>query len=41
MNEEQQIVQRRKNAVRTAWLMAAVAVIIFVLFILSGVLGHY
>jgi hypothetical protein len=40
MDDKQQIMQRRKNAVRTAWLMAAVATIIFVLFILSGVLGH-
>jgi hypothetical protein len=40
MDDKQQIMQRRKNAVRTAWLMAAVAAIIFVLFILSGVLGH-
>lgn len=40
MDHEQQIMQRRKNAVRTAWLMTAVATTIFVLFILSGVLGH-
>jgi hypothetical protein len=40
MDDEQQIVRSRKNAVRTAWLMTAVAATIFVLFILSGVLGH-
>jgi hypothetical protein len=40
MDDKQQIMQRRKNAVRTAWLMTAVATIIFVLFILSGVLGR-
>ena len=40
MDHEQQILRRRKNAVRTAWLMTAVAVTIFVLFILSGVLDH-
>ena len=39
MSDDSQIVQRRKSAVRTAWLMATVATIIFVLFILSGVLG--
>ena len=40
MGDQQEIMQRRKNAVRTAWLMTAVAVTIFVLFILSGVLDH-
>jgi hypothetical protein len=40
MDDEQLIARRRKNAVRTAWMMTAVAAIIFVLFILSGVLGH-
>jgi hypothetical protein len=33
------IQQRRKRAVRTAWLLALVAAVIFVAFILSGVLG--
>jgi len=30
---------RRKRAVRTAWLLAFVAAAIFIAFILSGVLG--
>ena len=30
---------RRSRAVRTAWLLAAVAALIFILFILSGVLN--
>jgi hypothetical protein len=30
---------RRKRAVRTAWVLALVAALIFVAFILSGVLG--
>ena len=30
---------RRNRAVRTAWLLAIVAVVIFITFILSGVLG--
>ena len=31
---------RRKNVRRTAWTVAAVAVSVYVLFILSGVLGR-
>ena len=31
---------QRKRAVKTAWLLAIVAVIIFIAFILSGVLGN-
>ena len=31
---------QRKRAVRTAWLLAIVAVMIFIAFILSGVLGN-
>ena len=33
------IQERRKQAVKTAWLLAFVAAVIFVAFILSGVLG--
>jgi hypothetical protein len=33
------IQERRKRAVRTAWLLAFVAAIFFIAFILSGVLG--
>jgi hypothetical protein len=32
--------QRRTNAVRTAWILAAIALLIFLAFILSGVLGQ-
>jgi len=34
-----EIAARRSRAVRTAWLLAAVAALIFIAFILSGVLG--
>jgi hypothetical protein len=40
VDDEQKFLQRRRGAVRTAWLLAAVATLIFVLFILSGVLGN-
>jgi len=40
MGDQQEMAQRRKNAVRTAWLLTAVATTIFVLFILSGVMGN-
>jgi hypothetical protein len=40
MGDHAEIMQRRKNVVRTAWLLTAVATMIFVLFILSGVLGN-
>jgi hypothetical protein len=33
------IAARRSRAVRTAWLLAAVAALIFIAFILSGVLN--
>jgi hypothetical protein len=33
------IENRRKRAVRTAWALALVAALIFIAFILSGVLG--
>jgi hypothetical protein len=39
MADIEEIQQRRKRAVRTAWLLALVAAVIFVAFILSGVLG--
>jgi len=32
------VAARRRRAVRTAWLLGAVAALVFVLFILSGVL---
>ena len=38
MVERDEIAARRHRAVRTAWLLGAVATLIFVLFILSGVL---
>jgi len=31
---------RRSRAVKTAWLLGLVAAMIFVAFVLSGVLGH-
>ena len=34
-----EIIQRRSRAVKTAWLLAAVAALIFIVFILSGVLN--
>jgi hypothetical protein len=46
MNEHSQELQDRKlsrqrvNAVRTAWALAAVAILIFAAFVLSGVLGE-
>jgi hypothetical protein len=40
MEQQQETTQRRKNAVRTAWLLTVVATSIFVLFILSGILGN-
>ena len=38
MVDRDEIAARRHRAVRTAWLLGAVAALIFVLFILSGVL---
>jgi len=40
MDNQSEISQRRKGAVRTAWLLTAVATLIFVLFVLSGVMGN-
>lgn len=41
MNDTQQdaLQARRKRAVKTAWLLAAVAITVFVAFLLSGILG--
>ena len=39
MSERDEIRARRNRAVKTAWALAAVALLIFVAFILSGVLG--
>jgi len=36
---QDEIAARRRQAVRTAWLLAAVAALIFMAFILSGVLN--
>ena len=38
--ERQALLHRRSRAVRTAWALAAIVVVIFVAFILSGVLGQ-
>ena len=40
MNLPDEIGQRRAAAVRTAWWLAVVAILIFLAFILSGVLKH-
>jgi len=40
MSDQQEVLQRRKGAVRTAWLLTALVTLIFVLFVLSGVLGN-
>jgi len=40
MGEENNLQQRRSRAVKTAWLLAIIAGLIFVAFILSGVLGN-
>jgi hypothetical protein len=37
--QQDELRQRRSRAVRTAWVLALVAALIFVAFILSGVLG--
>jgi hypothetical protein len=39
MTDKRDIRQRRSRAVRTAWILAAIAGLIFVAFILSGVLA--
>lgn len=42
MKEQKQrnLSRQRSNAVRTAWALAAIALIIFAAFVLSGVLGQ-
>ena len=40
MGEQPYIEQRRSRAVKTAWALAIIAGMIFVAFILSGVLGN-
>jgi hypothetical protein len=40
MTEKDKMKAQRTGAIRTAWQLAAVAVLIFLAFILSGVLGH-
>jgi len=37
--EREQLAERRSRAVKTAWVLAAVALMIFLAFILSGVLN--
>jgi len=39
LTEQDDIRDRRKRAVKTAWVLAIVAAMIFIAFILSGVLG--
>jgi hypothetical protein len=39
MTQPSEIKEQRKRAVKTAWLLAAIAALIFITFILSGVLG--
>jgi hypothetical protein len=39
LTEHDDIRNRRRRAVKTAWALAIVAIMIFVAFILSGVLG--
>lgn len=38
--EQRDLRRRRSNAVRTAWVLAVIALIIFAAFVLSGVLGQ-
>lgn len=37
--DNQEIARRRKGAVRTAWIVAVIAIGVYVAFILSGVLA--
>jgi hypothetical protein len=39
MASQGDIKQQRRRALKTAWLLAAVAALIFIAFVLSGVLG--
>ena len=38
--EDRDLRRQRSNAVRTAWALAAIALLIFLVFVLSGVLGE-
>jgi hypothetical protein len=40
MEHQQNIKQRRMRAVRTAWILAAIACLIFIAFLLSAVRGN-
>ena len=40
LNSREDLANRRSRAVKTAWLLGLVAAMIFVAFVLSGVLGH-
>jgi len=37
--DQDELANRRNRAVRTAWVLAAVAFLVFVAFVMSGVLG--
>jgi len=37
---DEQAAARRKGAVRTAWIVAAIAVLVYVAFLLTGALGQ-
>lgn len=39
MASQRDIIQQRKRALKTAWLLAAIATLIFIAFVLSGILG--
>jgi hypothetical protein len=39
MASQGDIKEQRRRAVRTAWLLAAIAALIFIAFVLSGILG--
>lgn len=38
--QQAELQNRRSSAVRTAWVLAAIALMIFLAFVLSGVLGQ-
>jgi hypothetical protein len=40
MARQGDIKEQRRRAVKTAWLLTAIAALIFVAFVLSGVLGY-
>ena len=39
MASQNDIKEQRRQAVKTAWVLAAIAALIFIAFVLSGVLG--